>query len=185
VVQDPLARAQAIVVLGGHMPFRAVEAALIYRQGWAPEIWLTRGDHTTEEAVIKQLGIQVTWEESYSRQILVRLQVPGGAIRLLSERARNTAEEVRSIARELNRIGGERVILVTSKPHSRRVRETWRAIVGEFPYAVVRYAGDDPYKPDLWWRNTSDALAVSREILGLLNVWSGFLVQPHGGLGNG
>jgi len=48
--------------------------------------------------------------------------VPRSAIRLMDERIKTTAEEVKLIGRELKRIGGEQVILVTSKPHSRWVR---------------------------------------------------------------
>ncbi len=104
--------------------------------------------------------------------------MPPGAIRMLSGGVLNTVEEVRLIAREIERAGGDRVILVTSKPHSRRVRATWRAIVGDSPHAIVRYAASDPFNPGHWWRNTSDALAVSREVFGLMNVWAGFPVQP-------
>jgi hypothetical protein len=42
----------------------------------------------------------------------------------------------------------------------------------------VRYASADPYDAQRWWRHTRDALAVSREVFGLLNVWAGFPVQP-------
>src|SRR6266542_6547568 len=38
VVQDPLGPAPAIVVLNGYFPFRAVEAASLYQQGWAKEV---------------------------------------------------------------------------------------------------------------------------------------------------
>ncbi len=38
VVADPLMPARALVVLGGHTPFRAMEAASLYREGWAPEV---------------------------------------------------------------------------------------------------------------------------------------------------
>ena len=41
VVEDPLAKARAIVVLSGAMPSRALEAAKLYREGYAPEVWLT------------------------------------------------------------------------------------------------------------------------------------------------
>jgi len=33
-IQDALRSAWAIVVLSGHLPFRVIEAARIYRQGW-------------------------------------------------------------------------------------------------------------------------------------------------------
>ncbi len=178
VVADALEPARAIVVLSGHLPFRALEAASLYRQGWAPEVWVTRAARPAEEAALARLGVEVVWPDGYNKEVLERVGVPPGAIRMLSGGVLNTVEEVRLIARELERAGGDRVILVTSKPHSRRVRATWRAIVGDSPYAIVRYAASDPFDPGHWWRNTSDALAVSREVFGVMNVWAGFPVQP-------
>ena len=180
VVEDPLADARAIVVLGGGVPFRAMEAASLYEKEWAPEVWLTRSRAPAEEAALARLDIKVGGEEAINRQVLERLGVPADAIRVLAEGVRNTVEEVQLTARELGRVGGNRVILVTSKPHSRRLRATWQALVGEAPRAVVRYATDDPYDPAHWWQQTRDALAVSREVFGLLNVWAGFPVRQEG-----
>ena len=42
-VADPLQHARAVVVLGGAMPYRAIEAAAIYKAGWAGEVWVTYG----------------------------------------------------------------------------------------------------------------------------------------------
>ena len=179
VVEDPLEPASAVVVLGGQLPFRAMEAASIFHRGWAQEVWLIRASFPPEEAAVARLGVKVAGEEVYNRQVLERLGVREDRIRLLTEVVQNTAEEVQVIARELGRMGGERVIVVTSKSHSRRVRATWRALVGDSPRAVVRYAREDPYDPDRWWRRTRDALAVSREIFGLMNVWTGFPVKQE------
>jgi uncharacterized SAM-binding protein YcdF (DUF218 family) len=176
VVEDPLSSARAVVALGGEVPFRAMEAAAIYRQGWTSEVWLTRPPQDAGEAALRQLGIQMPGDEVYNRAVLERLGVPVTAIRVLSRPAQNTAQEVQVIAEELQRAGGGQVILVTSKPHSRRVRATWRALIGE--HAIVRYATSDPYDAHRWWRHTRDALAVSREVFGLLNVWVGFPVRP-------
>ncbi len=178
VVEDPLEPARAIVVLSGHLPFRAIEAARIYEQGVAPEVWLTIGARPAEQAALKKVGVLYISEEIYSREVLARMGVPTQSIHLLAEPARNTAEEVRVIARELRRAGGNRVILVTSKPHTRRVKATWRTVVGDALQAEVRYATEEPYDPGHWWQNTEDALAVSRESFGLLNVWAGFPVRP-------
>lgn len=176
VVEDPLAHARAIVVLGGALPFRAMEAATIYRQGWAPEVWMLRAESPSEELALTRLHVSVTPEDVYNREVLERSGVPPTAIRLLGQRVLNTKGELRAVAQELRLVGGYRVIIVTSKPHSRRVRTIWRAIVGPSPKAIVRYATEDPFDPDHWWQRTGDALAVSREVLGLLNVWAGFPV---------
>lgn len=178
VVADPLDEAEAVVVLSGHLPFRAMEAATLYREGWVEEVWLTKVAQQAEESAMARLGFKPGREENLNRQILERLGVAPQAIRLLSEEIWNTADEVRLIARELERIKGQRVILVTSKAHTRRVRATWRVLVGESPHAIVRYSTEDPYDPWRWWRNTRDALAVSRELFGLMNVWAGFPIMP-------
>jgi uncharacterized SAM-binding protein YcdF (DUF218 family) len=177
VVVDPLQPAAAIVVCGGGLPFRAMEAAALYQQGWAPQVWVTRGAAPAAEAALARLGVPVVGEASYTRQMLERLAVPTAAIRLLPEGVQNTVEEVQRIARELRQRGGARVILVTSRPHTRRLRATWRALVGDTPQAVVRYAQDEPYAAARWWRHPPDALAVSREVFGLMNVWAGFPVR--------
>jgi uncharacterized SAM-binding protein YcdF (DUF218 family) len=178
LVADPLEPAKAIVVLSGRVPFRAMEAASIYREGLAPEVWLTKEVVRAEELALGRLGVAVVRDEVYNRQALERLGVKPEAIRLLDDGVWNTVDEVRLIARELARNGGDRVIVVTSKAHSRRVRATWAAIVGISPRAIVRYARDEPYGGRGWWRNTRDALDVSREVFGLMNVWAGFPVQP-------
>jgi uncharacterized SAM-binding protein YcdF (DUF218 family) len=176
IVSDPLAPAQAIVVLDGAVPFRAMEAASLYKQGWAPEVWVIQSIFPAEQAALARLDIKVGGEEPISKQVLERLGVPVDSIRVLAAWVQNTREEVQFIAGELERTGGRCVILVTSKPHTRRVRATWRALVGASPHAVVRYATDDPYDPARWWQQTRDALAVSREVFGLINVWAGFPV---------
>ena len=178
MVADPLEPAKAIVVLSGRVPFRAMEAASIYREGLAPGVWLTKEVVRAEEHALGRLGVAVVREEVYNREVLERLGVKPEAIRLLGDRIRNTVDEVRLVASELGRNGGDRVIIVTSKAHSRRVRATWVAIVGASPKAIVRYAREEPYGAAGWWRNTRDALDVSREVFGLMNVWAGFPVQP-------
>lgn len=89
----------------------------------------------------------------------------------------NTVQELEATAHELRRRGGRRVIVVTSKAHSRRVRATFRALFTDVDVRV-RHTPSDPYDPDGWWHRTREALDVSREVLGLLNVWAGFPVKP-------
>ena len=174
IVSDALVPARAIVVLKGHIPFRATEAAAIYRQGWAPEIWLTRTMADEASAALVRPGSTPGTQDYLNRQVLGRFQVPAHAIRILSANIRNTADEVRLVAAELQRTGGDAVIIVTSKYHTRRVRATWRAIVGGRPAVVVRPASTDPFKGDWWWRDTGETRLVSHEVFGLLNVWARF-----------
>lgn len=180
VVTDPIDKASVIVVLVGSMPLRAMEAAALYHQGWAPEVWVTREDRSSRDAALLRLDIRPPHDHEYSREVLVRLGVPSSVIRVLDSPILNTMQEVDLLARELRTAGRSRAILVTSKAHTRRVRATWWARVGSSPAAIVRYATEDHYDPESWWRRTADVLAVSREALGMVNVWTGFPVQPDG-----
>lgn len=175
VVSDPLEPARAIVVLSGEVPYRAEEAAKIYKQGLAPEVWLTLEPPNSEAT---RLGIDIPEREFYNEQALKKLGVPGSAIRVLPKPTADTEEEELGIIRELKGVGGDRVILVTSKYHTRRVKVIWRHLSGDSPRAIVRPATDEPYNPSRWWRTSDDVKAVGHEFFGLLNAWAGFPLQP-------
>ncbi len=177
VVQDALEPAQAIVVLSGRMPVRAREAAEIYRQGFAAQVWIMRPASPEEE--LRQMGIGFVGEEFYNQKALIQLGVPTDAIRVLDKPVINTEQEVFEISDTLRQEGGSKVIVVTTKPHTRRVKAIWKRLVGNSPRLMVRYATQDGYDGAHWWRHTSDALDVVRELLGLANAWAGFPVQPE------
>ena len=179
VMEDPLQPAQSIVVLSGRMPVRAMEAAKLYREGYAPEIWLTRSDEPA--ASLKAMGISFVGEEFYNLRVLVHEGIPPEAIRVLSKPIVNTTDEIEAIGAELAPGANKPVIIVTSKVHTRRARTLWRKLAGAQGRAIVRGASGDSFDGAHWWRNTTDALDVVREILGLLNAWTGLLLRPAPG----
>ncbi len=176
VVEDPLDHAQAIAVLSGRMPERALEAAKLYRAGYAPEVWLT---HSTEPGKsLKEMGVEYFGEEYYNQKILLQQGVPTKAIRVLEPPILNTADEIVAIKGALNAVPLRIVIIVTTKPHTRRTRTLWRVLTHDESRAIVRAASQDPFDPEHWWRSTHDALDVVREVLGLMNAWAGLPLVP-------
>lgn len=179
IVETPLQPAPIVVVFGGKTPFRAVEAAKLYNAGWTRQVWLTEGGRTTADEALERMRIEVTPEHAYNRQVLERLGVPASAIRVVPGHNNNTAEEVRTIARAVAEAHAERVILITSDYHTRRVRTLWRVLAGDKPPAIVRYTSEEAFDAAHWWRDTADAWAVSREWFGLLNAWARFPVRSE------
>jgi len=176
VVEDPLVKARAIVVLSGAMPLRAIEAAKLYREGYAPEIWLT---HSTEPGeTLEEMGIPFAGEDHYNAHVLIHEGVPPEAIHVLEPPIVNTADEIKVAAATFARGKDGTMILVTTKVHTRRVRLLWRRLAPGQGRAIVRAASSDPFDPRHWWRTTSDALDVVREVLGLLNAWAGLPLHP-------
>jgi uncharacterized SAM-binding protein YcdF (DUF218 family) len=176
VVENALEKSRAIVVLSGGMPQRALEAARLFREGYAPQVWLTRP--VQPAASLDPMGIPNSGEDYFNDHVLQHEGVPASAIRVLEPRINNTADEMRAVAAEAVREKAERFIIVTSKVHTRRVARLWRQLSAGRTRAIVRGATTDAFDAAHWWRNTHDALDVVREVLGLLNAWAGLPLQP-------
>lgn len=177
VREDPLTPAEEIVVLSGAMPVRAEEAGRIFQMGYAHEIWVSRPESPSAE--LESQGIHYLGEEEYNRQVLLHQGVPEADVHIFPEPIANTEEEIREISDQLRRDGKANVIIVTSPQHTRRVRTLWRKLAGNGLRLTIRGAPQDLFDADHWWRDTHDALAVVREILGLLNAWAGLPVRPQ------
>jgi uncharacterized SAM-binding protein YcdF (DUF218 family) len=177
VVQDPLTPAEVIVVLSGHMPYRAMEAARLYNEKAAPQVWVTQPVGPAEQ--LAEMHIPFVGEDFYSQRVLMARNVPALSIRILPDPSANTAEEIEEIGRQARENNLHTVVIVTSAPHTRRVRTIWKRLVGDSPQLIVRHPLDDPFNAPRWWRNTQDALDVVREWLGLANAWAGFPAKPN------
>jgi len=104
--------------------------------------------------------------------------VPEKAIRILSPSIVNTADEMGVVADSMAKAKDATVIVVTSKPHTRRVRVLWNHLGAGRGQIIVRAVEADAFDAGHWWRSTHDALDVVREVLGLLNVWAGLPLKP-------
>lgn len=176
VIEDPLGHADAIVVLSGQIPDRALEAARLFHAGYAERIWISQP--VSPQLELKKMNIVYLGEDFYNEKILLAQKVPLDGIRVLERPAVNTEAEVREIAQKMQQEKIHSVILVTSRAHTRRLRVIWGKRAGGDLHAIVRYANDDPFDEAHWWRHTQDALELVREILGVLNAWAGFPVRP-------
>jgi uncharacterized SAM-binding protein YcdF (DUF218 family) len=173
VREDPLQKADIVVVLSGGLPDRALAAAEVFRFSQAQVVWLTMPRQPA--ASMQQLDLPYSGEEQYNRMILIAKGVPPEKVRILERPIDNTEDELNAVLSELQARPGSVVIVVTSKSHTRRVRALWKIVSRGTLNArlLVRAAPQDGFDPDHWWRASNDALSVVREYLGLLNAWAG------------
>jgi len=137
------------------MPFAAIEAAKLYREGYAPEIWLTHSAEPGE--TLEEMGIPFAGEDYYDTRVLIHEGVPPKRFtssNLHCEYRRRNQSRCGHLARG----NAGTVIFVTTKVHTRRVRLLWRRLAPGQGRAIVRAASGDPFDPRHWWRTTSDAL---------------------------
>lgn len=177
-IEDPCEPACCVVVLGGHVPFRPMEAAAIFKAGWAPEIWIARFPENASEIALRPFGVEITPEFVISRRVLEVLGVPEQAMVVL-EPSRDTREEMDRVYQRLSSAPQGAVILVTSGFHGRRVKATWKKRAGSSRRAIVRTAKEDSFHPDRWFFSTTDLQAVFYELCGLINVWLGYPLRKR------
>jgi uncharacterized SAM-binding protein YcdF (DUF218 family) len=175
VREDPIRPADAIAVLSGSFPQRALEAAELYRDGYAPKIWLT--------LPAKQASGGHTWPLQYSSelannfQLLRFLGVPKDAIHVLGTPIVNTADELNAIDTGIKETGDSSVIIVTNKAHTRRVHSLWDKYHFGDGDVLVHGVSDDTFSPSRWWKNRYSREQAIHEFLGMLDLWAGLPVH--------
>jgi len=175
VKEDSLQKANAIAVLSGNFPARALEAASLYRSGYATEIWLTHPGPQPE--ALAEMGIHYPSEADFNYQVLRRQGVPAKAIHVLDSQIINTSDELEVIGSALQRKNNASVIVVTNKAHTRRVHELWNRFDPARGKIIVHGLANDDFDPSAWWTRTGDTHQVIHELLGMINVWAGLPMQ--------
>ena len=173
VVQDPLAKADAIFVLGGTRFERPLEAVELYKAGWAPRIALMRQVSDYGEVHLMQQGIPYPREVDAQVDVMVRLGVPQSAITIFNE-ANSTAEEADTLYEAATANHWSSVIIVTSKQHTRRARLVMTRRTAPIGMTVVtRYSRYDQADTDRWWTNRSVLRFTLFETQRLFGYWIG------------
>jgi uncharacterized SAM-binding protein YcdF (DUF218 family) len=165
VVEQPLQHADAIVVLAGTRAERWLEAVDLFRAGWAPQIVLSRGRIEDAEERLREMGIRFPQDAELVRDAMVQMKVPDTAITLLPESLDNTAQEAASARRVVVAARWTRIIVVTSKFHSRRVSYAFRREFRGLPVQVIlRTTRYDTAVPERWWASRQDVRFVTSEL---------------------
>jgi uncharacterized SAM-binding protein YcdF (DUF218 family) len=173
VVADRLEKSDAIVVLGGTMYERPLEAIELLNDGWAPRIYLFREIADWGEVELLKRGVPYTRSVDVQIDAMVRLGVPRDAIRVLDQ-ANSTAEESTHVLGLVTREKYSRVIVVTSKQHTRRARLVMRRrLDGTGEEVIVRPSRYDLSPVDRWWSNRSTLRFTVFEAQRLLGYWIG------------
>ena len=146
----------AVVVLNTSVEYypRLVEAADLFRKGLAQKVVINGNRKTDVLRGLEKRGFKecCPWHEDRVR-ILKILGVPRKDILTVSaEDAYDTVSEAEAVGRELVREGFRRVIISTSKSHTRRAGYIWTAMFGNRLSICTVAAKTDPYDPKGWWK---------------------------------
>jgi uncharacterized SAM-binding protein YcdF (DUF218 family) len=173
VVEDPLEKADAIVVLGGTMYERQMEAVDLYKEGWAPKIYVLRELADWGEAELIKRGLSYTRTVDLQIDTMKKLGVPGESIGIL-DAAGSTAEEAQHVLRLATEQKLAKIIVVSSKQHTRRARMVMnRRLQPAGVKAIMRASRYDLANIDRWWTERATLRFTVFETQRLFGYWIG------------
>lgn len=173
VVEDPLQKADAIFVLGGTMFERPLEAVDLYHEGWAPQLLLMRQIADYGEVELAERGVTFQREIDVQLDVLEKLGVPRSAITVLPPQ-NSTRDEADELLAAVVANKWTRVIVVTSKQHTRRARLVMnRRLAGSGAHVMLRASRYDRSDVAGWWRNRSTLRFTLFETQRLIAYWVG------------
>jgi len=156
ITQSPLEKADAIIVLGGSVPDRILEAVDIYKEGYAPLIIMTRERKPEGYDELHKLGIKVPEGHDLIKIIALKLGVPESAIVTIDKRVDSTFSELRTIYNFLRKKSFKSVILVTSKYHTTRATIVFNRVTKGRIKVITRPSKYDSFNPENWWKTRKD-----------------------------
>ena len=174
VAEDPLEKSDAIYVLSGTLYERLLEAVDLYRDGWAPRVLLSRPGADWGEVALAERGIEVPHEIDLQVDLLGQLGVPASAIEVLNNEQNSTADESDALLALAPTRHWSRVIVVTSKQHTRRAGlAIRRRLAGSGVTILMRASRYDRSDVDRWWQQRSTLRFTLFETQRLVAYWVG------------
>lgn len=173
VAEDPLQKADALMVLGGTMYERQLEAVDLFHAGWAPQLFMLREMSDWGEVELRRRGFAYMSAVDVQVDAMVRLGVPRDRITILDP-ADSTAQEADILLAVAQRERLAKVIIVTSKQHTRRAKLVMRRRMDDHGITViVRASRYDRADVDRWWRSRSTLRFTLFETQRLFGYWIG------------
>ena len=171
--EDSLQKSNAVFVLAGARIVRWLEASDLIKEGWAPEIALGGGYRESLEKNLLDRGIRLPSEGEVARTALIQLGHPPERVHILGY-TDNTAEEARMLRREAVARRWSRIIVVTSKLHTRRAGIAMRrAFDGTGIEVLIRASRYDDDDPAHYWRKRRTVRSLMAELPKLMAYWAG------------
>lgn len=161
VINQPVSKADAIVILGGGLEDRPFAAAKLFHEEMAPRILYMNVRLNPAE----EMGI-IPSEKEQTRRILLSNGVPETALVLLGANVASTFDESRAVRAWVEKSGAKSVIITTDLFHTRRARWIFRReLRGTKTEIQVEAVKPVRYQIDDWWRHEEGVIAFQNEVV--------------------
>ena len=161
VINDPVTKADAIVILGGGPETRPFAAAKLYRQGVAPKVLFMN----VMLGPAEELGSAMS-EQEQTRRILLSNGVPDSALLALGTNVASTFDESMAVRDWARQTGASSIVVTTDLFHTRRARWIFRHELRDTPIKISMVAVDPiRFKMTNWWQHEDGLVFFQNEII--------------------
>ena len=171
IVDDPAATADVAIVLSTGVDYlpRLLQAAQLYKDKRINRVMINGNRKTDAIRELENKGFvpACKWYEN-SLRILEMYGVPRDRVWVVSaEDVFDTVSEAQTIKPLLQKNNINKVLITTSKFHTRRARYVWRKVLDRQEGIYTSAAADDPFAPEGWWKEGRQVKQVMGEYGGM------------------
>src|SRR4030042_5850333 len=156
VIQNPPEKSDLIVCMGGGNIERGLAAADAYKEGLAPNIYISREKLPDGYELLDEKGIEYPEEGDLLKRLLLDLGVPESAIIRGDVEIDNSWDEARLIREEVEKRGFKSIIIITSPTNSRRSWLKFRRVFEGTDIRVLSLPSKySEFSAEGWWKDRS------------------------------
>jgi uncharacterized SAM-binding protein YcdF (DUF218 family) len=161
VINEPVQKADAILVLGGGLQYRTFAAANLYQAGAAPKVLIC----SAEPSPTDELGLTIK-DSELMRQVLLKQRVPASAISMIGSNVTSTVEETLALRAWAMTNRAKRVLIPTEQPYTRRTQYIFRKnLAGSGAEPVIAAIIPRKYQTTNWWGGEEGLIAYQNEFV--------------------
>ena len=165
--EDKMEKVPVLFVLSGDAWDRGNEAVRLYKQGLAEKIICT-GENIPRLFMIADIQYP---ESELTEMNIIKQGVPQKDVKLLSK-GTSTKEESGYIIEYCKKNGIKKLGLVSTKFHTRRIRNTFAKIFkDEGLQLFIHGAPSSAYSEDYWWQSEEGLIFVNNEYIKIMYYW--------------
>jgi uncharacterized SAM-binding protein YcdF (DUF218 family) len=167
IINEPAAKSDAIVILGGGLENRPFAAAKLYQEGLAPKILYM----DVKPAATTELGITLP-ERELTRRVLLSNGVPENAMDAIGTNVTSTYDESHAVRAWVQKSGAKSIIIPTDIFHTRRARWLFhKQLKGTGAQIHVVAVECQEYQTTNWWQREQGLIAFQNEWVKLPYYW--------------
>jgi len=170
--QEPV---DAVIILAGSIPDRALEGADVLREFETAQGFLTQVRMPPRNRRLQELGIHLPRSFDLNRQVLLASGVADSRIRILPDMVSSTWEEAVAFRNSLNNNSIQSVIISTCRFHSYRAYLNFtKALEGTGVEVYMSPSKYCDFHPDSWWMDRDQVKRLYVEIASLTAFFLGW-----------